>query len=356
MRMAVMGAGSLGIVVGALLTRSGQDVVLIDVDQKNVEALNAKGARITGFLEITVPVRAILPSQMEGLYDIVFLLTKQTYNESALAALLPHLGPASTVCTLQNGIPEESVASYVGVARTIGGTVGFGATWREPGVSMLTSTLEALESFGFDIGEIDGRLTPRLRRVQEALSAVGGCQVVDNLMPIRWSKLLMNATFSGVSAALGCTFGDVLENRDAMRFLSHVADETIKVARANGIRLAEMQGEDMEFLELEPGEAVDGKMPFYRRVWSRHAKLKASMLQDLEKGRKTEINQINGYVCQKGRAVGVGTPCNDFVVELVREAEATKTLPNFGDNLDRMRTCLGRVETRTADHHGNPRP
>jgi 2-dehydropantoate 2-reductase len=340
--MAVMGAGSLGIVVGALLARRGHDVVLIDADEKNVDALNTMGARVTGFLDIAVPVRALLPSQMEGIYDIVFLLTKQTYNEAALTALLPHLAADSTVCTLQNGIPEESVASRVGIARTIGGTVGFGATWREPGVSILTSKLEALHDFGFDIGEIDGRVTPRLHRIKDVLSAVGGCQIVDNLMPIRWSKLLMNATFSGVSAALGCLFGDVLDDPRAMRFLSHIADETIKVARANGFRLAEMQGEDMELLELRPGETVDDKMAFYRRVWSRHAKLKASMLQDLEKGRKTEINQINGYVCQKGRAAGVATPCNDLVVELVSEAEATKTLPSFTDNLERMRTCLER--------------
>lgn len=342
MTMAVMGAGSLGTIVGALLARSGQDVVLIDVDEKNVEALKTKGARITGSIDITVPVRASLPAHMQGIYDIVFLLTKQTYNEAALAALLPHLGPDSTVCTLQNGIPEESVAARVGIARTIGGTVGFGATWREPGVSILTSSLEALQKFGFDIGEIDGRLTPRLDKIRNALSAVGGCQIVDNLMPIRWSKLLMNATFSGVSAALGCTFGDVLDDPRAMRFLAHVADETIKVARANGVRLAEMQGEDMGSLELQPGETVDDKMAFYRRVWSRHAKLKASMLQDLEKGRKTEINQINGYVCQKGRATGVATPCNDLVVELVSEAETTKTLPNFDDNLERLRACLER--------------
>ena len=87
MKLAVMGAGSLGIVVGALIAKSGQDVVLIDIDERNVEALNSKGARIAGSLDITVPLRAILPSQMAGPYDVVFLLTKQTYNEAALTAL-----------------------------------------------------------------------------------------------------------------------------------------------------------------------------------------------------------------------------------------------------------------------------
>lgn len=340
MKLAVMGAGSLGIVVGALIAKSGQDVVLIDIDERNVEALNRQGARVTGSLDLAVPVRAILPSQMAGFYDVAFLLTKQTYNEAALTALLPHLTPDSTVCTLQNGVPEDFVASFVGAARTIGGTVGFGATWLEPGVSILTSARDAFENFAFDIGEMDGGLTPQIHRIRDILSTVGGCHIVENLMPIRWTKLLTNATFSGVSAALGCLFGDVLGNRRAMDFLSHVADETIKVAHSNGFSLVRMQGEDMEFLELRPGDTPESKMEFYQRAWSRHAKLKASMLQDLEKGRKTEINQINGYVCHKGRASGVGTPCNDLVVELVSEAEATRKLPSFDRGLQRMEDCL----------------
>ena len=114
-----------------------------------------------------------------------------------------------------------------------------------------------------------------------------------------------------------------------MKVLSRIADETIKTANACGVQLAGMQGEDMQYLELKPGETVDDKMEFYHRVWDRHAKLKASMLQDLEKGRITEIQYINGYVCRKGREVHVPTPCNDFVVQLVTEAENSKQVPKF---------------------------
>ena len=177
---------------------------------------------------------------MDGVYDVgEILLTKQTYNQAALTSLLPHLEPCEHgLHPCKTASPRElSVASYIGLARTIGGTLGFGATWREPGVSALTSSLEALQSYAFDIGEIDGRATDRVRDIRDVLSAVGGCQVVDNLLPIRWSKLLMNATFSGVSTALNCLFGDVLENRKAMDFLSRVADETIRVAHANGSAL-----------------------------------------------------------------------------------------------------------------------
>jgi 2-dehydropantoate 2-reductase len=339
MRIAVMGAGSIGTIVGALITKSGRDVVLIDIDEKNVAALNAEGATITGFLKLNVPVKAITPAQMSGNYDVVLLTTKQTYNDAALKQLLPYLADESTVCTLQNGIPEESVASYIGAERTTGGTTGFGATWLEPGVSELTSTVAVLEKYALDIGDLKGRITPRLKKVQEVLSAVGGTTIVENFMGVRWAKLLMNATFSGMSAALNCTFTDVLANAEAMLVLAHIADETIKVAHACRYRLAEIQGVDMEFLELQPGQTPQDKMEFYRRVWGQHPN-KASMLQDLEKGRKTEINHINGHVASKGRQKNIPTPCNDFVVKVVTAAENQRKFPDFQTNLEIARRTL----------------
>ena len=265
MRIAVMGAGSIGIIVGAMIAKSGRDVVLIDIDEKNVAALNGKGASVTGFMEIIVPVKAITPAQMSGTYDIVLLTTKQTYNDVALKQLLPHLASDSTVCTLQNGIPEESVASYVGAERTTGGTTGFGATWLEPGVSELTTAAAIVEKFAFEIGETTGQITSRLQKVQEVLSAVGGTTMVANFMGVRWAKLLMNATFSGMSTALGCTFHGVLANADAMTVLAHIADETIKAAHACGYRLAEIQGVDMEFLELKPSQSRRTRWKFTKR-------------------------------------------------------------------------------------------
>ncbi|MCX7915924.1 MAG: 2-dehydropantoate 2-reductase, partial [Verrucomicrobiae bacterium] len=138
MRTAILGAGALGIIIGALMTKNGKQVELIDANKANVDALNANGATVTGYLNLRQPVTAITPDQMSGKYDLVILLTKQTDNDKALPPLLPHLHEESIVCTLQNGIPEETVASFVGRERTIGGAVGFGATWLGPGVSELT--------------------------------------------------------------------------------------------------------------------------------------------------------------------------------------------------------------------------
>ena len=171
-------------------------------------------------------------------------------------------------------------------------------------MSELTSTLEAVEKFAFEIGELDGVVRPRLETVKEILSAAGGTTILTNLMGIRWTKLLMNATFSGMSAALGCSFRDVLADEKAMTCIAHIADETIKVCHGKGYRMVEMQGADMEFLELGSKADIAGKMDFYRKVWGRHNN-KASMLQDLEKGNNTEIDHINGVVCRSGRECGL---------------------------------------------------
>lgn len=127
MRAAVYGAGALGTVLGAALTRSGADVELVSRDQEHVDALNRSGARITGLREWTVPVKACTPQQMSGRYDVILLLTKQMANTAALPRLAEHLAPDGIVCALQNGIPEPELAAALGADRVAGGVVTWNA-------------------------------------------------------------------------------------------------------------------------------------------------------------------------------------------------------------------------------------
>lgn len=331
MRAAIIGAGSLGTIIGALMNNEDRSVDLVDTNRAHVDALNDLGARVTGEMDLIVPVRALTPEQMNGRYDLIFLLSKQTANQAVLLHLLDHLHDDSIVCTLQNGIPEPSVATVVGQARTVGGAVGFGATWIRPGVSQLTTTADTVRRFAFEIGEMDGAMRSRLHIVRDYLSCVGHTELLDDLMGIRWSKVLMNATFSGMSAALGCTFGEVLDDPRALLCVAFLADETVRAAHAAGHRMAPMQGEDFECFALpSPADAL-AVMPLIRSIWSQHRQLRASMLQDLEKGRDTEIDYINGIVCTTGGLHAVPTPFNDRVVELVNEAQNARTLPRFSN-------------------------
>ena len=339
MRAAIIGAGSLGTIIGALMAKAGRPVDLIDTNREHVAALNRDGAHVIGEMELTVPVHALTPDEMSGHYDLIFLLSKQTANQAVLTHLLPFLHAESTVCTLQNGIPEPSVAAVIGQGRTIGGAVGFGATWIGPGVSRLTTTAEATRKFAFEIGEMDGQMRPHLTAAQQYLSCVGQTDLLDDLMGIRWSKLLMNATFSGMSAALGCSFGEVLDDPRALLCVAFIADETVRAAHAAGHRMAPMQGENFERFALNSSASIPEVLPLIRKIWSQHRQLRASMLQDLEKGRDTEIGFINGIVCKTGRAQGLATPFNDLVVELVGAAQAARSVPDFA-NIDRFGDLL----------------
>ncbi len=326
MKTIIMGAGSLGTIAGALITKNGGDVTLVDANAAHVEALNKNGATVTGTMDLNVPVKAVTPDRLEGTCDLVLYLVKQTYNESALKALLPHLHKDSIVCVMQNGVPEDEVARYVGRERVMGCAVGWGATWIKPGVSQLTSESAKMT---LDLGELDGRVTDRVKAVAKVLEKICPTEITTNLAGIRWSKLFINATMSGMSAALGCTYGDILENEKALSCAALIGNETLQVAAALGVTLEKIQGADLRVLAFKTKAEMAAKFPIYKAVFGPHKLLKASMLQDLEKGLKTEIGAINGVVSARGKETGVATPINDQVVEIVSGIEAGKMKPVF---------------------------
>ena len=334
-RIAILGAGSLGTIMAAMVSKNGGECYLIDTNKNHVDALNKDGATVTGFLEMeNVPVKAITPDQMEGIYDVVIVLTKQTANKVALTNLLPFINEKSVVCTLQNGIPEESVAEIVGRDRTCGGAVGWGAGWLKPGISQLYTKPEFMI---VEIGNLDNVVNEKLKNVEDFLKLAGGVTINTNLLGFRWSKLLMNATFSGMSAALGCTFGDILDNEKALKCAIEVGSELIQVARAKGITLEEIvPGKDFYKFEYKDEASMLEAMEFARVVWDVHRPQKASMMQDMEKGIPCEIDYINGIVCKIGSEFGIETPFNQTIVDIVKEFEANEApFPKMA-NLDRF--------------------
>ncbi|WP_153978894.1 ketopantoate reductase family protein [Paenibacillus xylanilyticus] len=337
MRIAILGAGSLGTIVGAYLADGGMDVELIDAYQEHVDALNQTGAKVVGTTEFHAKVKAITPDQKSGTYDLVLLLTKQLSNGTILLELLPFLHEESIVCSLQNGIPEENVASIVGPERVIAGSVEFGATFMEPGVSSLTTEYTQFKKYAFQIGELNGETSDRIQRVKTVLDLVGGTHISDNLVGTKWSKLLINNAFSGLSAALNGEYGDILDDEVGIVSAVHIADETIKVGHANGVEFVKMNGFDIASLELQSEQDIPERIKTLRYVMEPSRLLKASMLQDLEKKRKTEIDYINGVVSSKAEGTGIATPYNDLVVKLVQAAEETQTVPDFQTNIEEFK-------------------
>lgn len=332
MKIAIYGCGAMGTVLGAYLNKNGLEVTLIDNYVDHVNALNEKGARIIGCADLTVPVKAITPDQMEGKYDLIFLFTKQTANAEALPHIKQFLNDDSIVCTLQNGVPEYSVEEYIGGNRTVGGTVLWGATFISPGVSEVTQDVTSGDIL-FDIGEISGGITERIKKVAQVLEYMGPVTIVENLMGARWSKLLLNSCMSGMSAAMGSIFGDILDNPKASACLSYIASDIINVCEKAKVDLEGVMGMEMvDFGKVDTKENFEKSQNCFRKFYADKLTAKASMLQDLEKGKKTEVEMINGFVVDQGKKYGVPTPYNDIVVKIIKGIE-NKELPLSMDNL-----------------------
>ena len=319
MRVAIYGAGSLGTILGAFISKAGVNIELINRNKAHVKALQEKGACIVGTLEFKQPVVAYTPEEMQGIYDIIFLMTKQQHNAEVVETLRPFLAEDGALVTFQNGLPEVQLAEILGEERVLGCTVAWGATLQSPGVCELTSAPDALS---FSLGAMSDKRSKHFERVKELLEMMGTVEVEENFIGTRWSKLLINAAFSGMSAVLGCTFGEAAGPWASRRIVQGLMKECMDVCEAGGIRIEPVQGKDIVKL-------LNYNNPFKRALSfmiipiaiRKHAKLKASMLQDIEKGKLTEVDAINGAVADYGKKVGVPTPLNDCVVEIIHRIE-----------------------------------
>ena len=330
MRVAIYGAGSLGTILGAFITKAGVEIELINRNKAHVEALQVNGAKVVGTMEFTQKVTAYTPDQMSGTYDIIFLMTKQQHNAEVVTMLKDYLAEDGVLVTFQNGLPEMLIADILGAERVLGSTVAWGATMQSPGVCELTSHPDALS---FSLGAITPERPKHFDKVKELLEHMGTVDVEENFIGTRWSKLLINAAFSGMSAVLGCTFGEAASPRASRKIVQALIKECIDVCSAGGIRIEPVQGKDIVKL-LDYSNPI--KKAFAYMIIPiairKHALLKASMLQDLEKGKLTEVDSINGAVAEFGRKVSCPTPMNDKVVEIIHRIEKGELKPSF-DNV-----------------------
>lgn len=303
------------------------EIELINRNKAHIEALQTKGAHITGTVEFTQPVVAYTPDQMNGEYDVIFLMTKQQHNAEVVTMLKDFLAADGALVTFQNGLPEVQIAEILGEERVLGCTVAWGATLQEPGVCELTSAPDALS---FSLGAISPKKNKHFNKIKEVLEHMGTVDIEENFIGTRWSKLLINASFSGMSAVLGCTFGEAAGPRESRKVVQALIKECIDVCAKGGIRIEPVQGKDIVKL-------LDYHNPIKKAVAymiipiaiRKHAKLKASMLQDIEKGKLTEVDAINGAVCDYGKKVGFPTPANDKVVEIIHKIEKGEVKPSF---------------------------
>ena len=305
LRVVVLGAGAMGSAIGGLLQEAGHTVTLVDVWEKTVETINRDGLRIddkTGTTK-TVRPRAVTRADQAGTADVVIVFVKCYHTETAVRAALPLLGPDTVVLSLQNGWGNGArIGAIVGAERLLLGVCYHSATLLGPG-----HVLHGGRGPTF-LGEIDGRMSDRLRLISSAFNAAGfaNTPTADIVREI-WSKLALNVVTLPTSATIRITADRLLDTPELQATMQELLRETAAVAAAEKIAL--------DFNER--WTAISGLLKGIAPG------AKGSMLQDVEAGRRTEIDVINGAIVAAGLRHGIPTLVNQAMVGLVKAWEAT---------------------------------
>jgi 2-dehydropantoate 2-reductase len=318
MRCLVWGAGAIGGTMGAYLARAGHDVTLVDVAAEHVAAINRDGLRITGpIAEFVQRMPAFTPDTVAGEWDTIMLATKAQHTEPAAQALLPHLGMTGCVISAQNGLNELAISRIVGAARTVGAFVNFGADYLEPGV-ILHGSMAAVV-----VGEIDGRITPRVTAIRDAWADFEPRAIVTpNIWGFLWGKEAYGAMLFA-TALTNESIADALAMPAYRHLYIALAREILAAAGARGVTPQGFDGFDpAAYLPTAPrgaaGRSLDDLVAHNRRS----AKTHSGIWRDLAvRKRRTEVDAQLGIVVTLGTQAGVATPLTARLVELIHDIE-----------------------------------
>lgn len=322
-RILVVGAGAIGGVTAAHLTRGGHAVVVLDADTQHTAALRSPGLRLEELdgATSTIPIDAVSDAiQLSGRFDFAVVTVKSLAIEAALVPLVKN-DLVDAYVSLGNGLVQQVVESVVGDDRLIVGLVEWGATNLGPGHVQQTTRAPMV------IGEVDGRHTERLDRLAEVLRSVAEVKISSSITGQVWSKLLLNSTFSGLGAVGGCLYRDIVTHPDGREVALRLWTEGYDVASALGMELGPVFGASPhEFVVHEPSQrpAAEASLD---RLMVRAGATKASMLQDLQRSRRTEVDVINGGVVSAAREAGRRAPLNAELTRIVHECEQGLTEP-----------------------------
>ncbi|MCC6437677.1 MAG: 2-dehydropantoate 2-reductase [Acidimicrobiales bacterium] len=344
-RIAMVGVGALGGYVGGHLARAGHDITLIDFWPANIDAIRERGLQLDGLSEeerFTVEgVTAMHVSDVQSLacrppIDIAFISVKSYDTEWATMLIRQYLAPDGYVVSLQNCINEERIAGIVGWGRTVGAIASMiSVDMPEAGKVMRTVPKMGGRHTVFRAGEVHGRLSRRIEELVELFSLVDSAKPTTNLWGERWSKLVLNGMANGVSAATGLPMVGVNRDDAVRRFSIQLAGEAVRVGQALGFELEKIGRFEAEqyALAVEGDTAAlaaieESLIPKETTANPRDDIRRPSMAQDVLKGRRTEIEFINGYIAAKGAEIGIAAPSHVKLTELVKRVERGELTPS----------------------------
>ena len=352
MRTATIGVGAIAGTLAGFMAKTGNDVLMIDSWKEHVETMNEKGLILDGIVgDHLVKVNAIHTDEIPNIsntFDMVIVGVKSYDTENAIKAMLPFMNEETCVVSPQNSINETLIAPLVGAQRTIGCITTISAGMYEPGhITRTGSVSQSLqkEPVCFTVGELNGEITERVQTIADLFNSAGKTLVTDDLWGQRWSKMVTNCMVNATAGMTGLMSHEVRADRETRNQILNLAIETVKVGRALGYNVKPPMG-DFSLEDMEKGAGPEGNEELDKVLQGTPPEVpgRPSLAQDVMKGRKTEIDYLNGLVSDKGREIGVDTPYSDAVTQVLKGVESGE----FGVGMDNIR----RVSDIVRSYHG----
>jgi 2-dehydropantoate 2-reductase len=349
-RIAVVGAGAIGGYTGGHLSHNGFDVTLIDPWPEHVEAIRKDGLALEGVTEAefvrarpqTMHLTEVQRLAKERPIDIAFVSMKSYDTEWATRLIAQYLAPTGYVVSLQNCINEERIAGIVGWGKTVGTIAALlSAELYAPGRIRRTGARNPPGHEVYRVGEVHGQITKRIEELGAMIRSVDTCKVTDNLWGERWSKLCVNGMHNGVAAASGLSGNAMRQDDQIRRLIIRLGGEAVRIGQALGYTLEDIAGQEPEKLaraaegDRHALEEVEALMLALRNSQQRSEHQRPSMGQDMLKGRRTEIDFINGVIVEKGREIGLAAPTHEKLIAAVKRVEHGE-IPARPENLAGM--------------------
>lgn len=327
MKTLVVGAGAIGGVIASRLIDSGRAIVVATRDHASASALRERGLHVTGRgghshvpLEAAASLSACLDRET---FDLIILATKAAEAIELARTVGAALSAGGTLLTLQNGGVAFEIAEQTGEQTTLGGISNIGAVMHAPGVYEQRNEGHLL------LGELPGGLSPRAREICAYLSGALDVRLTSSFTGCVWSKLLINCSVTTLGAIGGTTMRRYVDDPDCLRLFLGVYRETLGIASAGGVRPERMLIDPIPPVSNNKADDHAALRAWTESVLKWYGDVKPSMLQDLERGRATEIAYINGYAARTAARLGLPSPLNTAIVSMVESLSTGRRMPSM---------------------------
>lgn len=306
MKIVTVGPGALGCLFSAFLAKSKEELWLLDKNKERADEINQKGISVEGIAgKWQASLKATAEAREINSADLIIICVKSYHTKEAIKSVLPLVGEDSVVLTLQNGIGNiEIISEVVGQDKVVGGVTNLGATLLDIGQVKYAGKGETI------IGRMDGKISHAMRTIREIFNKVGlETRISRDIKGLIWSKLIINVGINALTAITRLPNGKLLEFEGVHKILREAVSEATRVAKRKRIKLI-----------------YDDPLAKVEAVCEATAANISSMLQDVLKKKRTEIDFINTVIVRQGQELGIPVPVNSMLVGLVKTIEASYNL------------------------------